>query len=180
MLKKILIDLKKYRFWLICAVVCTVIGTGISLAAPAVVRELINMLGDFSDRASFVRKVTILGVVLTAAYILRALSGFVMRFFSHKAAYTYIADLRGKMYSHLQELSLSYYQDKQTGQLVSRIISDTATLEVLIAHVIPDFITNVIIFVGVTAIVFSINWTLALITCIPIPFIYNVQHFLGV
>jgi len=75
------------------------------------------------------------------------------------------------VYEHLQKLSLSFYQDKQTGQLMSRAINDTATFEVLIAHAVPDLVTNVLILVGTGILLFVINPLLAALTLIPIPFL---------
>jgi ATP-binding cassette subfamily B protein/subfamily B ATP-binding cassette protein MsbA len=79
--------------------------------------------------------------------------------------------MRVLVYDHLQKLSLRFYHDKQTGQLMSRTINDTATFELLIAHAVPDLVTNILIIVGVTFILFSMNGTLALLTLIPIPFL---------
>jgi len=69
------------------------------------------------------------------------------------------------------EAVLSFYQDKQTGQLMSRAINDTATFEVLIAHAVPDLVTNVLILVGTGILLFVINPLLAALTLIPIPFL---------
>jgi len=66
---------------------------------------------------------------------------------------------------------VGYYHDKQTGQLMSRVMNDTAAFETLIAHAIPDLVSSIILFVGVTIILFWTNPVLAGLTCIPIPFI---------
>jgi ATP-binding cassette subfamily B protein len=71
----------------------------------------------------------------------------------------------------LQKLSIGYFHDKQTGQLMSRVINDTVSFESLIAHAIPDLVSSIILFIGVTVILFTTNPVLAALTCIPIPFI---------
>ena len=75
------------------------------------------------------------------------------------------------MYCKLQSLDLGFFHDKQTGDLMSRVVNDTRDFELLYAHMIPDMITNIMTFGGVLAILLSINWKLSLITCCPIPFI---------
>ena len=75
------------------------------------------------------------------------------------------------MYDKLQKLDLGFFHDKQTGDLMSRVVNDTRDFELLYAHMIPDIITNVVTFVGVLVILLFINWKLALITCCPIPLI---------
>jgi len=74
---------------------------------------------------------------------------------------------------------MSYYQDKQTGQLMSRVVNDTATFESLIAHALPEVTTNVLTIIGVLIIMFVINPVLALLVCIPIPFIAVVSKLPG-
>ena len=54
---------------------------------------------------------------------------------------------------------------------MSRVVNDTRDFELLYAHIIPEMITNVVTFLGVLAILLTINWKLALITCFPIPLI---------
>ncbi|MCL2272882.1 MAG: ABC transporter ATP-binding protein/permease, partial [Treponema sp.] len=64
-----------------------------------------------------------------------------------------------------------YFHNKQTGDLLSRVMNDVATFELIYAHITPDIITNFVTLTGVTIILFNINPQLALVTCIPIPFI---------
>lgn len=52
-----------------------------------------------------------------------------------------------------------------------RAVNDTATFELLVAHAVPDLIRNVLIIIGVTVVLFSMNPTLALYTLMPIPLI---------
>jgi ATP-binding cassette subfamily B protein len=66
---------------------------------------------------------------------------------------------------------MRYFSDKQTGELMSQVINDTATFENMLAHSIPDFITNFITFIGVFIILLFINPRLALLVLVPIPFI---------
>jgi ATP-binding cassette subfamily B protein/subfamily B ATP-binding cassette protein MsbA len=64
---------------------------------------------------------------------------------------------------------MKYYHDKQTGELLSRATNDTSTFEVLIAHAVPDLVANILVLLGVTAILFYIHPLLALLTIIPVP-----------
>ena len=96
---------------------------------------------------------------------------FLNSYLSHKAAWNLVADMRVRVYDHLQKLSLRFYQDKQTGQLMSRTTNDTATFEMLIAHVVPDLFANALVIIGVAVVLFSTNVQLALLTLIPIPFL---------
>lgn len=118
-----------------------------------------------------------LALILSVLYVSRALFTFFYRYLSHLAAWRLVAEMRVIVYNHLQKLSMSYYNDKQTGQLMSRTTNDTATFEVLIAHAVPDLIANLLILLGVTMILFVIHPTLALLTLIPVPILLYSGYF---
>jgi ATP-binding cassette subfamily B protein/subfamily B ATP-binding cassette protein MsbA len=79
--------------------------------------------------------------------------------------------VRSEIYQHLQRLSLRFYENRQTGQLMSRMVNDSDLIEQLIAHAIPDVLVNILMLVGVTAVLVSMSWQLALLSMIPIPLI---------
>jgi ATP-binding cassette subfamily B protein len=91
-------------------------------------------------------------------------------YLSHKAGLgCVVADVRHKIYIHLQRQSLRFYEDSQTGELMSRLVNDTDKLEHLISHALPDTLVNVLTLIGVSAVLFSMNGSLMLLTLIPIP-----------
>jgi len=129
------------------------------------------------DRASLPR-VYGLGGLLLGLLIVRGFCQYFNNYLGHKASWNLVARSRARVYEHFELLSLGYYSDKQTGQLMSRVINDTATFENLIAHAIPDLTTNVITVAGVIIILFATNAHLAWIVCVPLPFIVCISYFL--
>ncbi|MFA5597675.1 MAG: ABC transporter transmembrane domain-containing protein, partial [Pusillimonas sp.] len=81
------------------------------------------------------------------------------------------ADLRTTAYQHLQTLSLQYFGGKRTGDLISRIGSESDRLCVFLSLHLLDFLTDVLMIVMTAVILFSINPWLAVVTLIPLPFI---------
>jgi ATP-binding cassette subfamily B protein/subfamily B ATP-binding cassette protein MsbA len=161
---------KPYWHLLVIAGISTVAITVLNLIGPRLITELIDILtGEFgTDSLGAVR---VIALALTATYVFRILFRFLNSYLSHKAAWNLVADMRVRVYDHLQKLSLRFYQDKQTGQLMSRTTNDTATFEMLIAHVVPDLFANALVIIGVAVVLFSTNVQLALLTLIPIPFL---------
>ncbi|MCL2081394.1 MAG: ABC transporter ATP-binding protein/permease [Oscillospiraceae bacterium] len=158
----------KYRGLYTIAILSTFALTLVNLAAPRVLSEMTRMAQDgFSD----LRQIGVLTVILTGLYLLRVLFRFLSNYLAHKAAWNLVEDLRVKVYNRLQSLSMSFYHDRQTGELMSRVINDSSTLEVLYAHIIPETITNFVTVAGVIIILMNINPELALYTCVPVPFI---------
>ena len=109
---------------------------------------------------------------LVGLYLLRILFRFLSNYLAHKAAWYLVGDLRTRTYDKLEHMHLGYFHDKQTGDLMSRIVNDTRDFELLYAHMIPETITNLVTFLGVLIVLLTINWKLALITCAPLPLIF--------
>jgi ATP-binding cassette subfamily B protein len=112
-----------------------------------------------------------LALLALVVYVARGGLRFVRSYMAHVAGWGVVADARQHIYRHLQRLSLRFYEDKQTGQLMSRMVNDSDLFERLIAHAIPDVAVNVLSLVGVTVILLTLNWQLMLLSLIPIPFI---------
>jgi len=144
--------------------------TALNLIGPELISSLIAVLTDELDGASM-NKIRNIALMLAATYLLKILFRFLNNYLSHKAAWNLVADMRVRVYDHLQKLSLRYYQDKQTGQLMSRTTNDTATFETLIAHAVPDLLANILVVLGVAIVLFIKNTYLALFTLIPVPFL---------
>lgn len=86
------------------------------------------------------------------------------------------ADLRTTTYEHLLRLSLDYFGGKRTGDLMSRIGSETDRINVFLSLHALDFVTDVLMIGMTAAILFSINPWLALVTLVPLPFIGWMIH----
>ena len=160
---------KPYWWLLIITGFSLLVITGLNLIAPYLIMRLTDILTELTVRPESLTEVRTLALILSGLYICRALFTFFYRYLSHLAAWKLVAEMRVIVYNHLQKLSMRYHDDKQTGQLMSRTTNDTATLEVLIAHAVPDLAANLLILVGVTIILFVIHPTLALLTLIPVP-----------
>jgi ATP-binding cassette subfamily B protein len=92
---------------------------------------------------------------------------YMMRWLGNKVIY----DLRTSAYSHLQKLSLTFYNQKDTGRLMSRISQDTERLQDFIVNSIQEFVMDIFMLVGMSIILFSTNWKLSALTLFPLPVI---------
>jgi ATP-binding cassette subfamily B protein/subfamily B ATP-binding cassette protein MsbA len=117
------------------------------------------------------RAISRLAVLAFALYVVQAVLRFVRSYMAHLAGWSVVADVRLQVYAHLQRLSLRFYEDTQTGQLMSRTVNDTDLIEQLIAHAIPDLTVNVLMLSGVLLVLLRLNWRLALLSMIPIPLV---------
>ena len=160
----------RYKGLYVIAILSTLGLTLVNLAAPKLLSSMTGIVERGVDENSL-KTIMQLAVMLLGLYLLRVLFRFLSNYLAHRAAWYLVGDLRSRLYDKLQCLDLSFFHDKQTGDLMSRVVNDTRDFELLYAHMIPDIITNLVTFVGVLVILLTINWKLALITCCPIPLI---------
>lgn len=160
----------RYKGLYILAILSTLGLTLVNLSAPKVLSSMTGVVEKGVNDAAL-KTISKLALFLLALYLLRILFRFLSNYLAHKAAWYLVGDLRSRMYNKLQSLDLGFFHDKQTGDLMSRVVNDTRDFELLYAHMIPDMITNIVTFAGVLIILLTINWKLALITCCPIPLI---------
>lgn len=168
MLWKLTREAARYKLLYVTAILATLGLTVVNLAAPRVLSALTGVVETGTISIPVIRT---LALILLGLYLLRVLFRFLSNYLAHKAAWYLVGDLRGRMYDRLQSFDLGFFHDKQTGDLMSRVVNDTRDFELLYAHIIPELITNLVTFTGVLVILLSINWRLALITCFPIPLI---------
>ncbi|MBR6381686.1 MAG: ABC transporter ATP-binding protein [Lachnospiraceae bacterium] len=161
----------RYRKLYVIAIMSTLLLTAVNLAAPRVLSAMTGIVSD-GVTAEGMDRIKVLTLILVGLYLLRILFRFLSNYLAHKAAWHLVGDLRTRTYDKLERMHIGYFHDKQTGDLMSRIVNDTRDFELLYAHMIPDTITNIVTFLGALAVLLFINWKLALITCAPIPLIF--------
>ena len=161
----------RYRTLYIVAILSTLALTVVNLVAPKLLSAMTGIVEAGVDEKGL-HTIVILTAVLVGLYLLRILFRFLSSYLAHKAAWYLVGDLRTRTYDKLEHMHLGYFHDKQTGDLMSRIVNDTRDFELLYAHMIPESLTNLVTFIGVLAVLLTINWKLALITCAPIPLIF--------
>ncbi|MBU3143056.1 ABC transporter ATP-binding protein [Clostridium sp. CF012] len=166
---RVLKGAKKYWIYIFIGMISVIVSTLLQLYSPWVIRELTALA--INGDPEIASKSLVMGLTLLATYILMCFCSFTRGYFTHYGAYHYVADLRTALYNKMQHLSMGYYNDKQTGQLASRIMNDVVNTELLIAHAVPDLIVNVLTLGSVAVILFLINVKLAFISLIAIPFL---------
>jgi ATP-binding cassette subfamily B protein len=162
---------RKYIKPLVATVISMLLLVGVQLLGPWIIKTMIGTVTNPAIGPEAIQTVTRLALLALGVYIARAGLQFARSYMAHVAGWYVVADARRHIYEHLQRLSLRFYEDKQTGQLMSRMINDSDMFERLIAHAIPDVTVNVLSLVAVSAVLISLNWQLMLMTLIPIPLI---------
>ena len=163
---------RKYSMALALTVTSMLLLVAVQLVAPWIVRSMIATVTDPGAGPEAMSRIARLALLALAVFLAQAGLRFVRSYMAHVAGWGVVADLRLSIYDHLQRLSLSFYEDKQTGQLMSRTVNDSDLIEQLIAHAVPDVLVNVLMLIGVTAVLARMSLELTLLSMIPIPLIF--------
>ena len=170
-LKLVLGYARRYALILSIVIIAMLMLVGVQLFVPWTIKSLLAVLTDNGASADTLHTISRLTFLVMAVFIVRAGLSFVQSYYSHFAGWGVVVDMRKYIYARMQRFSLRFYEDKQTGQLMSRVIDDTNQFEDLISHVIPDIFVSVASLVGVLIMLFLLNWRLALLSLIPVPLV---------
>ena len=169
---------KPYKGRLLAGFLLTLASTAATLVPPYLTMPLMDEIlipfqnGQPIDQD---RVMLYLGGLLGAAVLAWAL-GWLRTYILALVSERIGRDLRTTTYEHLLGLSLEYFGGKRTGDLMARIGSETDRINVFLSLHLLDFATDVLMIAMTSAILFSINPWLALVTLLPLPFIAWLIH----
>ena len=144
---------------------CALIVSLIDLAFPLVTRKaMYDLLPEQKYRAFFL----VMGLML-AAYALRAVLYYVIAYWGHTFGIRVEADIRRDLFIHMQEQDISFFDHNRTGQLMSRLTSDLFELTELAHHGPEDLLISCLTILGALAVMFTVEWRLALVVFCILP-----------
>lgn len=144
------------------ALFLSLLTTVASLAIPL-------LASRFIDEFSFEALNSTLIVWIVVAFLLQAVAGGVSVYLLAKVGQHFIAALREKLWKKLLVLPVSYYDEHETGDSVSRMTNDTAIIKNLITEHLTGFITGIISVLGAIIVLFYLDWPLTLVMFSVIP-----------
>lgn len=137
----------------------------IDLAFPLVSRMVMqNLLPEKLYTTFFI----VMGA-LALAYVLRTFFAYIVTYIGHHLGVLMEADMRSALFSHMQKLSFSFYDNNRTGYLMSRVTTDLFDITELAHHGPEDIFTSTVTMAGAIVIMFSVNWKLALMLAVLVP-----------
>lgn len=162
---RLLSYIKPYRGKLVTAFILAAGVTILGLLPPYLVKIIIDEVIVKKDLHLF----TVIIGILLLVYILRSILISFRIFLNNRVQQGLIFDLRNHVYHSLQRLSLSYFESRETGKIVSRIINDVEALQAIVTAGLTTLFVAFITFTGSLVILVTINLKLTLIAMLPIP-----------
>ena len=157
--------LKPYWRWVVVSIICLLFLTILNLLPPLFQKQIID---DVVGKR-LLDRLPPLVLALIGVYALTRFLRFVDLYLRHVLGERFILDLRVLLYDYLQRLSISFFENRQTGEIMSRITNDVNALEEFITHSVGFLIVDLLRLVGTAAILFVLDWPLALLTLLPVP-----------
>ena len=158
---------RPYRGRLALAAFCMVISTLSFLAIPYAFRLVTDSVFLHHDAAQLNRVVLLLLAIVVSTTVFGYGRGYLLSY----AGGRIVADLRVSLYRHLLYQPLAFYDDRRSGDLISRLASDTTMVQTVLSDDLLTFFQNIITVVGVVVVILVLDWRLALITLAAAPLI---------
>jgi len=139
--------------------------TGFGLVPPWLIKIVIDEVLPSQD----VDLLSWILVGLILAYGLKNLSNSLRIRFNNMLEQRVVHRLRQEVFGALQRLSLNYYENRSTGEIMSRVVNDTEHVQRIFIDGFEGMLTASLTLVGITTLLFVLNWKLALLVLLPIP-----------
>lgn len=163
--RRLLAIAQPYRRRLIVALGAIVFSSLLGLAGPYMIQFLVNAIVPGGD-SSHLNVVTVILIGIFAAQsVFYFIRGYLLAYVGERV----IADLRLKLYEHLQGLSLSFFNERRTGELVSRLTNDVSTVRSLVTSDIATTLSQSLTFIGALILILITNWRLTLFMLLLVP-----------
>lgn len=167
MLKEFIKYYKPYKKLFILDLLAAFTVALCDLVFPMITRNIMNEVVPNKD----LRMLMVFAVTLLLIFILKAGLNYFMQYWGHVVGVRMQADMRSYVFTHLQKLPNSYFNDNKSGVIMSRIINDLMEVSELAHHGPEDLFVSLVMLVGSFLILLGINVPLTLIIFSILPFI---------
>ena len=144
---------------------CAIIVSVIDMVFPYISRMSMNRL---LPQSLFTTFFAVMGIMILA-FIFRAVLYYVITVVGHRMGVLVESDMRRDIFTHMQDLSCSFYDQNRTGVLMSRITSDLFEITELAHHGPENVVICTLTIVGSIVMMFTIEWRLALVIAVTLP-----------
>ena len=167
MLKKFIQYYKPYKKIFILDMIAALLFSVCDLIYPIITRNIMNEVVPNKD----VRMLIVFAITLMAIFIAKAGLNYFMQYWGHVVGVRMQADMRRDVFTHLQKLPSTYFNNNKSGTIMSRILNDLMEISELAHHGPEDLLTSGMMLIGSFIILLKINVPLTLIIFSLIPII---------
>ena len=166
---------RPYRGRLALALSALMVSSAIGLLLPLSVGWLVNTVATKASAALLDR----VALALLGVFILQMVFNFTQSYLITYVGERAIADLRIEVYTHLQKLSLAFFNERRVGELTSRVTNDVTVIQGVTTNAVAALLQNMITFVGSFALMLRLSWRLTSVTLLLIPLLIALGVYFG-
>ena len=150
-----------YKTVFVLDLVCAMVISLIDLAYPQILRTLTNTLFTGPGEA-ILRALPPIGIGLLVMYVVQSLCKYYVSYQGHMMGANMERDMRQKLFDHYEKLSFSYYDQNNSGQMMSKLVSDLFDIAEFAHHGPENLFISLVKIIGSFVFLFLINWRLAI------------------
>ena len=166
-LLRVLSYLKPYRKGVALTLFLAISTTILDLVPPWLIKVIVDSLVEGKESSWIYGPI----VGLAGIYLARNFTNHRRILVNNKVEQSVVFDLRSDVYRALQNLSMSYFENRSTGELMSRANDDVNYVERIFIDGVEQVVTAILTLIGISAILFYMHWKLAVVALLPIPFL---------
>ncbi len=166
-----------WPYWkiLLIAVVCMIIVSGSNLIVPWIIKDIV-------DEVLAEKNIQMLYWVIAAIlviFLIRGVTTFGNRYLMGYIGQRVVTDLRKRLFAHLQRLSISYYDKRRTGEIMSNLTNDISALQSAIVDNFVSLVQELAIFIGSFVSMIYLQWKLTVLCLVIVPMVSFIIKFFG-
>lgn len=171
---RLLSYLKPYKMLLAISVVFMLFVSVSNLVVPWIIKDVIDKVLDDKD----LTMLYLIIVAIMVTFFIRAITTFGHRYLMGYIGQAVIMDLRNVLYHHLQKLSISYYDRRRTGEIMSNLTNDISALQMAIVDNFIQLVQEGAIFIGSFVSMIYLQWKLTALCLVIVPLVsYTIKFF---
>ncbi|AKG53669.1 ABC-transporter ATPase and permease component [Dehalogenimonas sp. WBC-2] len=175
LVKRILGYAKPYKWLIVAMLLVTLATTGLALATPLILRNLIDETLPNKD----LRTLGFLIVALLAVPVVTSVLNVILRRLNANVGEGVVYDLRVALFAHLQRMALNFFTNTKVGELMSRLNNDVVGAQNAISNTFVTIFTSFIQSVVLLTVMATLEWRLTLISVAVLPFFLIAGRRLG-
>ncbi len=157
------------------AAIALVIGTLLGLVLPLVIRSVIDVVFVERELALLNRFAGLLVIIFVAQAIFSLINRYNLGYVGERV----VTDLRRELYRHLMALSLRFFADRRTGEIISRLTNDVSTLQAAVTDNLINLLGQTLTLLGGVILLFWLDWRLTCLILLGIPIVTLTMVYLG-
>ena len=173
--RRLLGYLRPYVGRMVLAIIALLISSGLGLAFPMVIVQLLDSVTRVQDTAPL----NLLAATLVGLFLLQSAFTFAQSYLLNYIGEHIVFDLRTSLFSHLQKLSMSFHANRRVGEIMSRLSSDVTQMRTMLTTNITQALSQVISLIGAIVIVTTMNARLTLFILALVPVLLGVAFLFG-